>query len=49
MRKELFGTIVMRWIRVFPPFSIGTVINRKLRGALKPVPKSETVQRRLSY
>lgn len=45
MRKELFGTIVMRWIRVFPPFSIGTVVNSKLRTALKPA-KRETHMRK---
>ena len=27
----------MRLIRVFPPFSIGTVINQKLRTAMKPM------------
>ena len=31
MQRELWGTIVMRWIRVFPPFSIGTVLNSNLR------------------
>eukprot|EP00928_Gymnodinium_smaydae_P040369 TRINITY_DN27380_c0_g1_i1.p1 TRINITY_DN27380_c0_g1~~TRINITY_DN27380_c0_g1_i1.p1 ORF type:complete len:271 (-),score=36.36 TRINITY_DN27380_c0_g1_i1:264-1076(-) len=42
MRKEVLGTICMRWFRVFPPFSIGTVVNKNLRSSLKqldyPVP-----------
>jgi len=35
MRKEVLSTICMRWMRVFPPFSIGTVVNKSLRGQCK--------------
>jgi len=35
MRKEVFSTICMRWVRVFPPFCIGTVLNKSLRQWVK--------------
>ena len=35
IRKELWGTLIMRWLRVFPPFSIGTVVNTSLRRAVR--------------
>ena len=35
MKRELGGTVIMRWIRVFPPFCIGTIINSNLRRKFK--------------
>lgn len=34
IRRELWGTLIMRWLRIFPPFSIGTVLNTALRRAI---------------
>ena len=31
MRKEIWGAVQMRWMRIVPPFCIGTVLNKNLR------------------
>jgi len=31
MRKEIWATIQMRWMRIIPPFSIGATLNREVR------------------
>ena len=36
-RKELWGTLIMRWMRIFPPFSIGTVLNTELRRSIRTI------------
>jgi len=41
-RKEVLSTICMRWLRVFPPFSIGTVVNKSLRQTVKDSMSSMT-------
>merc|ERR1712217_551208 len=43
MRKEVLSTICMRWMRVFPPFSIGTVVNKNLRQSLKEFDVSSAI------
>jgi len=35
VRREFWGTLCMRWIRVFPPFSMGTVVNTSLRESMR--------------
>jgi len=34
MRKEIWGAIQMRWMRIIPPFSIGANLNREVRKTL---------------
>lgn len=36
MKREIWGTIVMRCIRCIAPYSVGMVMNRSLRRTLKP-------------
>lgn len=36
MRREIWGTVVMRCIRCIAPYSVGAVANRSFRRALKP-------------
>jgi len=37
LRDGVWGTLVMRWIRVFPPFSIGTVLNKTVRKQVRDI------------
>jgi hypothetical protein len=36
MKREIWGAVQMRWLRIIPPFSIGANLNRELRKAFKP-------------
>lgn len=35
MKREIFGAVQMRWLRIIPPFSIGANLNREIRKMCK--------------
>lgn len=36
MKREIWGALQMRWLRIIAPFSIGANLNREVRGKLQP-------------
>lgn len=36
MKREVWGAIQMRWLRIIPPFSIGANLNREVRTLFRP-------------